>query len=66
DRFATQTFEGIKRQQEETTPLRRAGTPEDIAAAVACFCGEGSDHITGETLITDAGLHLGYAPFAAR
>ena len=34
DRFGTQTFEGIKRQQEETTPLRRAGTPEDIAAAV--------------------------------
>ncbi|MEQ8281366.1 MAG: glucose 1-dehydrogenase [Parvibaculum sp.] len=66
DRFGTQTFEGIKRQQEETTPLRRAGTPEDIAAAVVFFCGEGSDHITGETLITDAGLHLGYAPLAAR
>jgi len=66
DRFGTQTFEGIKRQQEETTPLRRAGTPEDIAAAVVFFCGEGSDHITGETLITDAGLHLGYAPLTAR
>ena len=66
DRFGTQTFEGIKRQQEETTPLRRAGTPEDIAAAVVFFCGEGSDHITGETLITDAGLHLGFAPLTAR
>ncbi|MBX3497307.1 MAG: glucose 1-dehydrogenase [Parvibaculum sp.] len=66
DRFGTQTFEGIKRQQEETTPLRRAGTPEDIAAAVVFFCGEGSDHITGETLITDAGLHLGFAPLSAR
>ena len=66
DRFGTQTFEGIKRQQEETTPLRRAGTPEDIAAAVVFFCGEGSDHITGETLITDAGMHLGFAPLTAR
>ncbi|MEQ8267892.1 MAG: glucose 1-dehydrogenase [Parvibaculum sp.] len=66
DRFGTQTFEGIKRQQEETTPLRRAGTPEDIATAVVFFCGEGSDHITGETLITDAGMHLGFAPLTAR
>ncbi|MDP1627160.1 SDR family NAD(P)-dependent oxidoreductase [Parvibaculum sp.] len=66
DRFGTQTFEGIKRQQEESTPLRRAGTPEDIATAVVFFCGEGSDHITGETLITDAGMHLGFAPLTAR
>lgn len=66
DRFGQQTFEGIKRQQEESTPLARAGTPEDIATAVVFFCGEGSDHITGETLITDAGMHLGFAPLTAR
>lgn len=66
DRFGSQTFEGIKRQQEESTPLGRAGTPEDIATAVVFFCGEGSDHITGETLITDAGMHLGFAPLTAR
>ncbi|MBX3447658.1 MAG: glucose 1-dehydrogenase [Parvibaculaceae bacterium] len=66
DRFGRQTFEGIKRQQEESTPLGRAGTPEDIATAVVFFCGEGSDHITGETLITDAGMHLGFAPLTAR
>jgi len=66
DRFGEAQFEKIKKQQEETTPLARAGTPEDIAVSVAFFCGEGSDHITGETLITDAGLHLGYAPLKAR
>ncbi len=66
DRFGQQTFEGIKRQQEASTPLGRAGTPEDIATAVVFFCGEGSDHITGETLITDAGMHLGFAPLTAR
>lgn len=66
DRFGQQTFEGIKRQQEQSTPLQRAGTPEDIATAVVFFCGEGSDHITGETLITDAGMHLGFAPLTAR
>ncbi|MCF8469436.1 MAG: SDR family oxidoreductase, partial [Parvibaculum sp.] len=66
ERFGQQTFDGLKRQQEETTPLGRAGTPEDIAVAVVFFCGEGSDHITGETLITDAGMHLGFAPLVAR
>ena len=36
------------------------------APAVLFFCGEGSDHITGETLMPDAGLHLGFAPHVAR
>ena len=66
DRFGDAQFEKIKKQQEETTPLARAGTPDDIAVSVAFFAGEGSDHITGETLITDAGLHLGFAPLKAR
>ncbi|MFZ2468823.1 MAG: SDR family oxidoreductase, partial [Parvibaculum sedimenti] len=47
-------------------PLARAGTPEDIAVSVVFFAGEGSDHITGETLMTDAGMHLGFAPLKAR
>ena len=66
DRFGEAQFAKIKKQQEETTPLARAGTPEDIAVSVVFFAGEGSDHITGETLITDAGLHLGFAPLKAR
>ncbi len=66
DRFGEERYQKIRHSQEQTTPLGRAGTPEDIATAVLFFCGEGSDHITGETLITDAGLHLGFAPLAAR
>lgn len=66
ERFSSQTFEGIKRQQIESTPLARAGTAEDIAASVIFFCDEGGEHITGETLITDAGMHLGFAPLTAR
>lgn len=66
DRFGEEQFQKIRKQQEQTTPLARAGTPEDIATSVVFFAGEGSDHITGETLITDAGLHLGYAPLVAR
>jgi NAD(P)-dependent dehydrogenase (short-subunit alcohol dehydrogenase family) len=42
-----------------TSPLRAASTPEDIAGS-ALFLGSGAArHITGETLMVDAGLHLG-------
>lgn len=66
DRFGEEQYKSIVKQQEATTPLARAGTPEDIATSVVFFAGEGSDHITGETLITDAGMHLGFAPLSAR
>ena len=66
DRLGAEGFEAAKRMQEARMPLRRAGTADDVATAVLFFCGEGSDHITGETLITDAGYHLGGAPLAVR
>ncbi len=66
DKFGEATFQKIVENQENTMPLKRAGTPEDIAATVCFFAGEGSDHITGETLITDAGMHLNFAPLSAR
>ncbi|MEQ9146420.1 MAG: glucose 1-dehydrogenase [Parvibaculaceae bacterium] len=66
DKFGENMFQSIVASQEESTPLKRAGTPEDIAATIVFFAGEGSDHITGETLITDAGMHLGFAPLSAR
>ena len=48
-----------------TTPLKRAGTPEDMAAA-AVWLLVGDVNITGEILISDAGAHLGGAPLVAR
>lgn len=53
--------EGLQRiiaAQEAQTPLRRAGTPEDIAKSVIFLADEGAEHITGVTLVSDAGLHL--------
>ena len=47
------------------TPLKRAGTPEDMAAA-AVWLLTGDVNITGEILISDAGMHLGGAPLIAR
>jgi ketoreductase RED2 len=40
----------------QTAPLRRSGTPDDIAAA--CLGIIASPYTTGEVLIADGGLHL--------
>ncbi len=58
-------YEAALHAQERTTPLRRAGTPEDMAQAAVWFI-EGADLVTGELLIVDAGAHLGAAPLIAR
>lgn len=48
------------------TPLKAASTPEDIAASAVFLASPASRHITGETLLVDAGSHLGFAPLVAR
>ncbi|MDE2074332.1 MAG: SDR family oxidoreductase [Alphaproteobacteria bacterium] len=42
----------------EASPLKRAATVEDVAHAVLFLAGPESANITGEFLVTDAGLHL--------
>lgn len=37
-------------------PVRRMGRPDDIAAAVAFFAGEGAGFVTGQTLVVAGGL----------
>jgi NAD(P)-dependent dehydrogenase (short-subunit alcohol dehydrogenase family) len=39
-------------------PLRAASRAEDVAGSVVFLCGPDSAHVTGETLLVDAGLHL--------
>ncbi|HMS59545.1 MAG TPA: SDR family oxidoreductase [Tepidiformaceae bacterium] len=58
-------YEAAVAAQERNTPLRKAGTPEDMAQAAVWFV-EGADLITGEFLIVDAGSHLGGAPLRPR
>lgn len=48
------------------TPLKAASTPEDIAASAVFLASPASRHVTGETLLVDAGSHLGFAPLVAR
>ncbi|MBI6545544.1 MAG: 3-oxoacyl-ACP reductase FabG [Cyanobacteria bacterium NC_groundwater_1444_Ag_S-0.65um_54_12] len=44
-----------RRSIEETTPLRRLGTPEEVAAAVIFLASDDSAFITGQTLLVDGG-----------
>uniref|UniRef100_B0T8W7 D-xylose 1-dehydrogenase n=1 Tax=Caulobacter sp. (strain K31) TaxID=366602 RepID=B0T8W7_CAUSK len=47
-------------------PLKVASTAEDVAASAVFLASPASRHITGETLLVDAGLHLGAASLAMR
>jgi NAD(P)-dependent dehydrogenase (short-subunit alcohol dehydrogenase family) len=40
------------------TPVRRAGTSDDIAAAVAFLCSEDAGYITGQALNVNGGWYL--------
>ena len=43
----------------ERTPLRRLGTPEDIANAVRYLCSPAAAFVTGASLVVDGGLSVG-------
>jgi 3-oxoacyl-[acyl-carrier protein] reductase len=49
-----------------SSPLQVASTAEDIAGATVFLASPAARHVTGETLLVDAGAHLGYAPQVAR
>ena len=64
DAFGDETTARIRNNVRASVPLNVASGPDDIADTVVFFCGKSSRHITGETLIVDAGMHLGTAPRA--
>jgi 3-oxoacyl-[acyl-carrier protein] reductase len=49
-----------------SVPLKAASTAQDIAGAAVFLASPASRHVTGETLLVDAGMHLGYAPMGMR
>jgi len=63
--YGEQTYNALVARVRDTTPLRKASTPEDVAEPVVWLL-EGADHVTGQTLLVDAGAHLGFAPLVAR
>ena len=59
-------LERLRQGVAASTPLKVASTAEDIAGAAVFLASPAARHITGETLLADAGTHLGYAPLAMR
>lgn len=42
----------------KAVPMKRIGTPDDIAPAVVFFAGDGASYITGQTLSVSGGLTM--------
>lgn len=47
-------------------PVRRLGSPEEVAAAAVWLCGRDAGFVTGTVLDVDGGLLAGMPPFAGR
>jgi 3-oxoacyl-[acyl-carrier protein] reductase len=66
DAFGDDVTARIRENVIKTTPLQVASGPDDIAETGVFLVSDAARHITGETLLADAGMHLGFAPLAAR
>jgi enoyl-[acyl-carrier-protein] reductase (NADH) len=64
--MAPDTVDRIREGTKRMTPLHAASTAEDIADAGLFFLSDAARHVTGETLLVDAGLHLGFASMSQR
>lgn len=57
-RFAEALYEGREEKVSAAYPLKRLGSPEDIAGAVAYLAGDDAAWVTGQTLTIDGGVLL--------
>ncbi len=66
DHMEEEKYLAMRASVERATPLQAASGPDDIADAALFFLSDAARHVTGETLLADAGTHLGFAPLVAR
>jgi len=66
DAYDAETAQRIRDNVIKSTPLQVASTAEDVADAALFLISDAARRVTGETLLVDAGTHLGYAPLRAR
>jgi 3-oxoacyl-[acyl-carrier protein] reductase len=64
--LGAQSMERLRQRSAEHTPLKVASEAEDVAAATVFLASPASRHVTGETLLVDAGAHLGGASLSMR
>ncbi|MDB5429548.1 MAG: oxidoreductase, partial [Caulobacter sp.] len=64
--MAPENLERMRQGVIRNTPLQAASTAEDIAGTAVFLASPGSRHVTGETLLVDAGTHLGFASLGMR
>ena len=50
------TYENVKKQQEENTPLKHAGTPEDMAGIAIYLASRAGDYVIGNSIAVDGGI----------
>jgi len=66
DHMPDDKYQALKASVEASTPLKAASSPDDIADSALFLVSSSARHVTGETLLVDAGTHLGFAPLTAR
>ncbi|HUC35796.1 MAG TPA: SDR family oxidoreductase [Acidimicrobiales bacterium] len=49
------TDQNLRSAMEQSTPMRRIGDPEDIAAAVVYLCSDAGSYVTGKVMEVDGG-----------
>ena len=49
-------MEEIRERQRETIPLKRLGTPEDVAATAVFLASDEASYITGDTILVSGGI----------
>jgi 3-oxoacyl-[acyl-carrier protein] reductase len=64
--FSPERARQIREHVTKTAPLQAASKADDIADAALFLMSDAARHVTGETLMIDAGMHLGFAPLARR
>ena len=66
DEMGADQYARLEDSVARSTPLNAASGPDDIADSAVFFLTDASRHVTGETLLVDAGTHLGFATLTAR
>jgi 3-oxoacyl-[acyl-carrier protein] reductase len=66
DAYDKETAQRLRDNVKASVPLQVVSTAEDIADTALFLISDASRRITGETILVDAGAHLGSAPLRAR